>query len=92
MEENNTKLTVKLNERDVVIDVIDIVYSDEYNKEYIIYTIEGTDEEQVFVSILNESDTTFSLDTIEDENEFNHVNELILNSSLDFEDNESGQD
>ncbi len=89
MNENNTKLNVKLNEKDVTIDVLDIVQSEEYNKEYIVYTIDGMPEDQIFISILNETEETYTLDTIEDENEFNFVNELLLNQTLDFEEEES---
>ena len=89
MEETSTKLTVKLNDKDVLIDVVDIIESEDYNKEYIVYTIDGMEEDQVFVSILNESEETYSLDTIEDDEEFNHVNELLLSQTLNFAEEES---
>ena len=85
MEEMDTKLTVNLNGNDVVIDVIDIMESEEYNKEYIFYTIDGVESKEIFASILNEKDDSYSLDTIEDDEEFDFVNKMIANMSLDLE-------
>lgn len=77
MEEMNTKLNVSLNGRQVEIDVLDIVESSEYQKEYIIYSIVELNNEEVFVSILNETEETYSLDTISDEKEYKHVVSLL---------------
>lgn len=85
VKELDTKLTVKLDGNDVVIDVIDIVESPEYNKEYIFYTIDGVPNQEIFASILNETDDSYSLDTIENDEEFDYVNQLIAKMSLDFE-------
>jgi len=65
MEE--TTLTVKLNGQDVTIEVLDIIEDNENNKEYIIYNPEGT--EDVYMSILEEDETTYTLKTIENEEE-----------------------
>lgn len=85
MEELDTKLTVKLDGNDVIIDVIDIVESPEYKKEYIFYTISGVPNQEIFASVLNESEESYSLDTIEDDEEFDYVNQLIAKMSLEFE-------
>lgn len=91
MNEGDTKLKVNLNGRDVTIDVIDIINSDEYQKEYVFYSIEDLKNDQVFVSILNEKEDSYSLDTIENEEEFAYVNKLMEDMTLDFEDEESEQ-
>ncbi len=77
MDLEDTKLTVSLNGKDVTIDVLDIIESSEFNKEYIVYTIDGLDQSNIFASILNEQETTYSLDTIESEEELNFVNSKI---------------
>ena len=69
--------TQSLNGKDVTIDVLDIIESSEFNKEYIVYTIDGLDQSNIFASILNEQETTYSLDTIESEEELNFVNSKI---------------
>lgn len=91
MQETDTKLTVSLNENEVVIDVIDIIESEEYNKEYVFYTIDGVETKEIFASILNEKDDSYSLDTIENEEEFDYVNKMIVNMSLDLEEEPEGE-
>lgn len=76
-EEFDNTLTLK-NEMgiDVTINVFDIVDSDEFDKTFIIYTLDG-DKSVLYASILNEEELTYSLDTIIDENEISFVDELI---------------
>ena len=77
MEEPNTKLTVNAEDgTKVEIDVIDIIESEEFKKEYIVYTI-GDDEETVYASVLNEKEETYSLDTIESQEELDFINKEI---------------
>ena len=83
MEENI--LTVKLDNRNIDIEVIDIIENNENNKKYIIYTIIGNDED-VYMSILEEYEDSFLLKTIEDANEAkmleDYLEELSENGKL----------
>lgn len=64
MEDN--KLKVKnLDGNEITIDVIDIIEDRETGKQYICYTIESLDD--VYVSILEEKENTFSLGEITEE-------------------------
>lgn len=78
MEEKfNNKLTVTAEDGSLVnISVLDIIDSENFNKTFIIYTLED-DESTVFASILNETETSYSLDTINDAMELNFVNSEI---------------
>ena len=77
MEEDNRKLKVSIDDgRELEINVVDIFPVEKFNKEYIIYTI-GKDEDTFYASILNEDDTSFSLNTIESDEEFAYINELL---------------
>lgn len=70
----DTKLNVvNENDEELTIDVIDIFSVDDSEKEYILYTI----GEDIYASILEEDDESFSLKTIEDEDEKRLVNERI---------------
>ena len=76
-DEDTRKLTVTTDDgKEVTINVLDIIESPEFNKEFIIYLVDGN-EETVFASILNESEETFSLDTIENDQEIEFVNKKI---------------
>lgn len=81
VEENtqmpDMKLTVSLNGKPVTIDVLNIIKNNKFNREYIIYTIDNLEDSDVFASILNESETTYSLDTIETEEEIKFVKDHI---------------
>ncbi len=78
MEELNTKLSVKMeNGNSVEIDVIDIIEAPNFNKEFIIYTFPNTKQEEYYASILTEDETSFSLDTIESDEEIEFVNKKI---------------
>ena len=76
-EEFDNTLTLK-NEMgiDVTINVFDIVDSEEFDKTFIIYSLDG-DKSVLYASILNEEELTYSLDTIIDEKEVSFVDELI---------------
>lgn len=73
----DSKLTIKNeNGENVVINVFDIVDSDEFDKTFIIYSLEN-DSNTLYASILKEDDLSFSLNTIMEEKEINYVEELI---------------
>lgn len=76
-EEFDNTLTLK-NEMgiDVTINVFDIVDSEEFDKTFIIYSLDG-DKRVLYASILNEEELTYSLDTITNEKEITFVDELI---------------
>jgi len=58
-----------------VIDIIEGNYNN-INKKYIVYSVSGN--EDIFISILNETDSSFSLDNIDDDNEYRYVENLLL--------------
>jgi len=77
MEEFNRQL--KLTDENgvlVTINVLDILDENPYNKEFIIYTLDG-DDNTVFASILNEKEDAYSLDTIEKDEEMNYINTYL---------------
>ena len=77
MEEVNNKLKVTIEDGTIVdINVLDIVDSLEFNKTFIIYTV-NNDEDTIFSSILNEDETSYSLDTITDQKELDFINNEI---------------
>lgn len=78
MEEDfNNKLLVTIEGgKQTEISVVDIINSDEFKKEFILYTL-GSDDEKLYASILNESDDSYSLDTISDQKEIDFINSEI---------------
>lgn len=77
MNNTNNKLKVTIEDGTIVdVNVLDIVDSLEFNKTFIIYTI-NNEEDTIFSSILNETETTFSLDTITDQKEIDFINNEI---------------
>jgi len=58
------------------INVLDIIDSYAFNKSFMIYTFSGGDN-SVFASVLNESDTSYSLDTITNQEEIDYINSEI---------------
>lgn len=77
MDNTNNKLKVTIEDGTTVdVNVLDIVDSLEFNKTFIIYTI-NNQEDTIFSSILNETETTFSLDTITDQKEIDYINNEI---------------
>lgn len=75
MEDNKLKVTIE-DGSEVVINVLDIVDSFEFNKTFIIYTV-NNQEDTIFSSILNESENDYSLDTITDQKEIDFINNEI---------------
>ena len=75
MEDNKLKVTIE-DESEVTVNVLDIIDSLEFNKTFIIYTVNDNNE-NIFASILNETETTFSLDTITDKREIDYINSEI---------------
>lgn len=81
--EDSTKLTVNTEEGKVIeINVLDIIASNEYNKEFIIYNIINN-ENNVFASVLEEDDNSFTLKAIDDAKEYEFVNKEIEKLALD---------
>lgn len=77
MNNTNNKLKVTIEDgSEVTVNVLDIIDSLEFNKTFIIYTI-NNEEDTIFSSILNETETTFSLDTITDQKEIDFINNEI---------------
>jgi hypothetical protein len=74
--ENNKLVVTAENGQDVTINVLDIIDSEEFDKTFMIYNIDGNNE-AVFASILNEKDDTFSLDTITEQREIEFINHEI---------------
>ena len=75
MEDNKLKVTIEEGS-EVTVNVLDIIDSLEFNKTFIIYTVNDNNE-NIFASILNETETTFSLDTITDKREIDYINSEI---------------
>lgn len=76
MEENNKLVVTAENGQDVTINVLDIIDSEEFDKTFMIYNIDGNNE-AIFASILNEKEDTFSLDTITNQKEIDFINKEI---------------
>lgn len=74
MENNILKLKDN-NGNNIDIEVLDIINDENSNKDYIVYRIK--DQEDVLISIINQTETSFSLDTIEDENEFKAIEDYL---------------
>ncbi len=77
MEEDfSNKLVIKGQDgNDMTISVLDIIDSLEFNKSFMVYYIEGSDA--VYASVLNESSTTYSLDAITEQKEWDFINAQI---------------
>ena len=77
MEEISNKLEVTIEDgTTVTVNVLDFVDSLEFGKTYIIYTI-NDQSDTVFASILNETEDSYSLDTITDSKELDFINNEI---------------
>lgn len=75
MEDNILKVTVE--DGSVVnVNVLDIIDSARFNKTFVIYTV-NDDKSNVFASILNEKEDSFSLDTINEKEELDYINTEI---------------
>lgn len=75
MENNKLKVTIE-DGSEVTVNVLDIIDSLEFNKTFMIYTVNDNNE-NIFASILNEKEDTFSLDTITDSKEIEYINSEI---------------
>ena len=77
MEEVSNKLEVTIEDgTTATVNVLDFVDSLEFGKTYIIYTI-NNQSDTVFASILNETEDSYSLDTITDQKELDFINNEI---------------
>lgn len=73
----DNKLTISLEDgTKAIIEVLDIIDSNIYDKTFIIYKFEN-DEDNIFASILNEQEKSYSLDTITNQDEINYINSEI---------------
>lgn len=77
MESNILKLMT--NNGEVEIEVLDIINNEENGKEYMVYRLKGKDD--VLISIVNYSEDSYSLGTIEDPNEFKEVEDYLAYKS-----------
>ena len=75
MEENILNVTAE-DGSTISVRVLDIIDSAKFNKSFIIYTV-NWDDSNIFASILNESESSYSLDLISDEEEINYINQEI---------------
>lgn len=76
-DEFSTTLTINFEDGNrATIDVIDIIDSYAFNKSFMIYTFVGNPG-NVFASVLNVSDTSYSLGTITNQEELDYINSEI---------------
>lgn len=75
MEDNILKVSAE-DGSIVNVNVLDIVESARFNKTFVIYTV-NDDKNNIFASILNEKEDSFSLDTISDQDEIDYINSEI---------------
>lgn len=76
------KLTINTGNGQVEIEVLDIFESPVYHRQYIVYKMPSG--EDLYVSILNNAEDSYSLDNITDDQEFEHAMDL-LNELLEEE-------
>lgn len=75
----NNKLTVNVEGGNrIVINVYDILERPDINKKYIIYDIDESENDNIYISILEEDETSFTLKTIEDQNELKEVEDYLI--------------
>ena len=73
----DNKLTITIEDgTTAVINVLDIIDSYVYDKTFMIYTFDN-ENQTIFASVLNEGDTSYSLDTITSQDEINYINSEI---------------
>ena len=75
MEDRKLKVTIE-DGSEVTVNVLDIIDSIEFKKTFIIYTVNG-DKSNIFASILNEKEESYSLDTIRNQEEIDYINAEI---------------
>ena len=73
--ENNILKLKNSDGSDIEIEVLDIINDENSSEDYMVYRIK--DQEDVLISIINQTETSFSLDTIEDENEFKAIEDYL---------------
>lgn len=73
--DNKLKITVE-DGSEAVVNVLDIIDSYVYDKTFMIYTFDN-ENHKIYASILNESDTSYSLDPITSQEELNYINSEI---------------
>lgn len=81
--EERTLIVTSENGEKVKLNVIDIIYIEELKKEYIVYTVGENDS--VFASILNESEDSFEISTIKNNDEWEIVQGIIDELSTNTE-------
>lgn len=79
--ENNKLIVNDVNGNSVEINVYDIIENKDINKKYIIYDTKESEEDSMFISILDEKEDYFTLKKIEDENELKEVEEYFLKTN-----------
>ena len=73
----DNKLTITIEDgTTAVINVLDIIDSYVYDKTFMIYTFDN-ENQTIFASVLNEGDTSYSLDSITSKDEINYINSEI---------------
>ena len=73
----DNKLTITIEDgTTAVINVLDIIDSYVYDKTFMIYTFDN-ENQTIFASVLNEGDTSYSLDSITSQDEINYINSEI---------------
>ncbi len=58
------------------IEVLDIIDSSVFKKTFIIY-ITSSDQDKIYASILNEKESSYSLDKIENQDEINYISSEV---------------
>lgn len=81
--EERTLIVTSENGEKIKLNVIDIIYIEELKKEYIVYTVGENDS--VFASILNESEDSFEISTIKNNDEWEIVQGIIDELSTNTE-------
>ena len=61
---------------DIILEVLDMANDVNTSKTYIVYRLLNNDD--IFISILNEKESSFSIDTIDDVDEFNAVEQFFI--------------
>lgn len=74
---NDNFIKVKTEDgNDIILEVLDMANDVNTNKTYIVYRLLNNDD--IFISILNENESSFSIDTIDDVDEFNAVEQFFV--------------
>lgn len=73
----DNKLIVSLNNQDVTISVKDIITNPINNQDYLIYTLDNIKDGELMASKVIEEGDTISLDAIDNNEEYNFVEDEI---------------